>query len=131
YQMTSTVTTELLPDKDFIHIFKTLFPSGSITGLPKAETMTIIAELEQEPRNVYSGTIGYITPKWNGMFNIPIRTVTIDHRNGKDVYRAGSGNTSDSNNSEEYGEVLAKAKALQKKRPGFKLLETFGLFNVQ
>ncbi len=131
YQMTSTVTAELLPDKDFIHIFKTLFPSGSITGLPKAETMTIIAELEQEPRNVYSGTIGYITPKGNAMFNIPIRTVTIDHRNGKAVYGAGSGITSDSNKSEEYGEVLAKAKVLQTKQPEFKLLETIGLFNGQ
>ncbi len=129
YQMTSTVTAELLPHKNVVDIFKTLFPSGSITGLPKAETMEIIAQLEQEPRDVYSGAIGYITPEWDAIFNVPIRTVTIDHRDEKAIYGAGSGITLNSAKSEEYNEVLAKAKVLETKRPHFELLETIGLFH--
>ena len=39
-----------------------MFPSASITGAPKARTMEIIAALEDRPRGIYTGTVGYVAP---------------------------------------------------------------------
>jgi len=63
HQMTSTVTARLLPETSLTDIFQALFPCGSVTGAPKRRTMEIISELEHEPRGVYCGAIGYVSPK--------------------------------------------------------------------
>lgn len=128
YQMTSTLTADLQPKTSMTNIFKALFPCGSITGLPKEKTMQIIADLESAPREVYCGAIGFITPEKEAAFNVPIRTVTIDNRNGAAKYGVGGGITLGSTKEGEYEEVLAKANLLHTKRPVFNLLETLGLF---
>src|SRR5699024_6891702 len=46
YQMTSTITAQIQDHIDLIDIFKALFPCGSITGIPKKDTMDIITEIE-------------------------------------------------------------------------------------
>ena len=46
-QMTSTVSGTLREDIRYYDIFKSLFPSGSVTGAPKVQTMEIIQELER------------------------------------------------------------------------------------
>ncbi|WP_042142128.1 aminodeoxychorismate synthase component I [Paucisalibacillus sp. EB02] len=126
YQMTSTVTSEIDEDKGILDIFKALFPCGSITGAPKISTMDIIHELETTPRQVYCGAIGFITPNKEAIFNVPIRTVIIDS-NGNATYGVGGGITWDSNEAEEYEEVLTKAKILSKSRQDIQLIETIGL----
>ena len=60
WQMTSTVTAESAAT--ITEIITALFPCASITGAPKANTMKIISELESTPRNIYTGSIGYIGP---------------------------------------------------------------------
>lgn len=129
FQMTSTMTGEILPDKNLIDLFKVLFPSGSITGIPKKESMELISTLEQEPREVYCGTIGYITPDNEAVFNVPIRTVLINHKEAKATYHAGGGITKNSKSTEEYEEVWSKAKILQEERTAFQLLESIFLNN--
>ena len=129
YQMTSTVKAEIPPEKNIIDIFKALFPSGSITGLPKIKTMEIISEIETSPREVYCGAIGFITPENEAVFNVPIRTVLIDKQNGHAQYGVGGAITHESTKEEEYAEVLIKAELLVKERSDFKLLETLGLKN--
>lgn len=52
-QMTSTVSGELPEHLPWIDIFRSLFPSGSITGAPKLSSMGIIREMEDSPRGVY------------------------------------------------------------------------------
>ncbi|MFD2046429.1 aminodeoxychorismate synthase component I [Ornithinibacillus salinisoli] len=127
YQMTSTVTAEVEPETTVTDIFKALFPCGSITGAPKVSTMKIIHELETSPREVYCGTIGFITPEKEAIFNVPIRTVLIDNTFGHAQYGVGGGITWDSTSKEEYDEVLTKAKILTNSPADFQLLETFGL----
>ena len=61
WQMTSTVNART--DASITQIFTALFPCASITGAPKVNTMRIIAELENTPRKIYTGTIGYIAPE--------------------------------------------------------------------
>lgn len=126
YQLTSTVTAEIPPNKSILDIFKALFPCGSITGSPKVNTMEIIKELETSPREVYCGTIGYITPNQEAIFNIPIRTVLIDNKTGNATYGVGGGITQASLNGEEYEEVLTKAKILDVNQD-FQLLESLAL----
>src|SRR5699024_7512914 len=79
--------------------------------------------------NVYCGTIGYITPNKEAIFNVPIRTVLINNQTGSAVYGVGGGITSDSTADEEYEEVLTKTKLLKEKQISFELLETFGLLD--
>lgn len=79
HQMTSTVTGEVAETITVKEVFKALFPCGSITGAPKVKTMEYISELEETPREVYCGAIGYITPQKDMIFNVPIRTVMVEN----------------------------------------------------
>src|SRR5699024_6242764 len=124
YQMTSTVSAKLADDLELIDVFRALFPCGSITGFPKDKTMRIIAELEKEPREVYCGAIGFISPDNQATFNVPIRTVLLNNQTKQATYGVGGGITSDSDPDEEYREVLAKAEILTKQIGQFQLLET-------
>ncbi|ULT59789.1 aminodeoxychorismate synthase component I [Neobacillus drentensis] len=131
YQMTSTITATVSEKTEFVDIFKALFPCASITGAPKVSTMKIIADLEPEPREVYCGAIGYLSPNKEAVFNVPIRTVLIDQQSGRATYGVGGGITWDSTSEGEYEEVLAKASLLEEDRPEFDLLESLLLDNGQ
>ncbi|WP_179228682.1 chorismate-binding protein [Leptolyngbya ohadii] len=60
WQMTSTVQGKT--SASIAQIFQAMFPPASITGAPKARTMEIITELETTPRQLYTGTIGWMSP---------------------------------------------------------------------
>ena len=66
WQLTSTVSAELAPGVSLLDAFRALFPSGSVTGTPKVRTMEIIAELEDSPRGVYCGAVGFLGPVGSG-----------------------------------------------------------------
>ena len=89
FQMTSTVAADIDRDVSLYNLFKSIFPSGSVTGAPKIRAMEIIHELEGEHRNIYTGAIGYIKPNKDLFLNIPIRTALINRSDGKgrDGYR--------------------------------------------
>lgn len=127
WQLTSTITAELRAGVGLPEIFRALFPSGSVTGAPKVSTMRLIAELEDSPRGVYCGTVGYLAPPSAGepgaRFNVAIRTLVLDAETGLAEYGVGGGITFDSSVSAEYEEALAKARVLGP-RPSFALLET-------
>lgn len=126
HQMTSTITAELEKNSVF-DWFRALFPCGSITGAPKVETMKYIAELEDTPRDVYCGAIGFITPERKATFNVPIRTVII--KDGQATYGAGGGITWESTSTAEYQELNQKAAVLYQKQKDFSLLESIKLEN--
>lgn len=129
FQMTSTVKARLKEGITRADLFKSLFPSSSITGFPKMETMELINKYEDEPRFIYCGTLGYFSPEGQAIFNVPIRTVSIDHETKRATYGVGGAIMEDSTAEEEYDEILAKAKVLTKKSPSFDLLETIGLID--
>jgi para-aminobenzoate synthetase / 4-amino-4-deoxychorismate lyase len=131
WQLTSTVGADLRPGTALGDVFRALFPCGSVTGAPKVRTMELIAELEDAPRGTYCGTVGYLAPPATAgpraRFNVAIRTVVCDADTGAAVYGVGGGITWDSSADAEYDEVLAKARVLTARRPGFRLLESLSV----
>ncbi len=128
WQLTSTIAADLRPGTSLVEAFRALFPSGSVTGAPKVATMRVIDELEDSPRGVYCGAIGYLAPPGSGEptanFNVAIRTVVVDTASALAEYGVGGGVTFDSSASGEYAEILAKARVLTAVRPPFELFET-------
>lgn len=127
HQLTSTIEAEIREDSTLFEWFQALFPCGSITGAPKISTMQYISKLELSPREAYCGTIGYVTPERDAVFNVPIRTVIIDRDKNSASYGAGGGITWDSTPEGEYEELITKAKLLKERRPDFQLLESLKL----
>jgi len=127
WQMVSTVAAEL-PGTGLADLFGALFPCGSITGAPKISAMQKIAELEQTPRGLYTGTLGWLAPGGDCRFNVAIRTVELAAgQRGK--LGVGSGIVADADPAREYAECLLKASFLTSFDPGFELFETLRLEN--
>lgn len=129
HQMTSTVRATLQDGLGLTDWMKALFPCGSITGAPKMKTMEYIDQLEDTPREVYCGAIGFVTPEKQAIFNVPIRTVVIDRSNQEATYGVGGGITWDSTANNEYQEMATKAKLLTSKQKPFSLLESLLLID--
>ena len=122
WQMTSSV--EAGTSASFAEIMQALFPCASITGAPKYRTMDIIRRLEQAPRGIYTGCIGFLGPDRQAQFSVAIRTALVDRERGTASYGVGAGITWDSRPESEYRECLAKAQILSRPMPDFALLET-------
>jgi len=126
-QMTSTIIGQLRPGLNTFDIIKNIFPSGSVTGAPKIQSMKIISAMEKVPRGVYTGAIGYFGPKGKSVFNVAIRTIELREA-GDGKYRGqmgvGGGIVHESNASKEYDECQLKTEFLKKSIPDFALIET-------
>jgi len=122
FQMTSTVEGRTYAS--VTDIFGALFPCGSITGAPKVSTMKIISELENGPRRIYTGSIGFMAPHRKARFNVAIRTVLVDREARSAEYGVGGGVVWDSTSTGEYDEALLKARVLTEPAPEFSLFET-------
>jgi para-aminobenzoate synthetase / 4-amino-4-deoxychorismate lyase len=130
WQLTSTVEATVSPETTLVEVLRALFPCGSVTGAPKISTMRIIAELEGEPRGLYTGAIGLVRPGGDYTFSVAIRTLLADASEGHGLIGVGAGLTIDSDATLEYDESLLKARFLTAAatRPGtFELLETLRL----
>lgn len=108
HQMTSCIQSDVERELSFSTIMKHVFPCGSITGAPKRRTMEIIRDLEFEPRHIYTGAIGYITPENNMCFNVPIRTLLC--RGSEGELGVGGGIVHDSTEQAEFEEMQLKAR---------------------
>lgn len=122
HQLTSTVEAE--SEASLADLFAALFPCASVTGAPKVRTMELISELENRPRGVYTGAIGFAGADGSTTFSVAIRTVWIDRLAGRAVYGTGGGVVWDSSAEEEFRECRTKALVLLEPRPEFSLLET-------
>jgi para-aminobenzoate synthetase / 4-amino-4-deoxychorismate lyase len=115
WQLTSEVTAEPLPETGLVAILRAMFPCGSVTGAPKAETMHIIQEVEARRRGIYCGAIGWVAPPSETVrarFNVAIRTAHIDLSRGTCEYGVGSGITWSSEAAAELAELRAKCQIL-------------------
>lgn len=112
HQMISTVTSQIEENTHPIDVIKSTFPMGSMTGAPKISAMKIIENLEETKRGLYSGAVGYITPRGDFDFNVVIRSILYNHTQKYISFSVGSAITSKSDPLKEYEECLVKAKAM-------------------
>ncbi|MEO0346484.1 MAG: aminodeoxychorismate synthase component I [Pseudomonadota bacterium] len=91
-------------------IIRAVFPGGTITGCPKVRCMALIAELEQQPRGAYTGSLGYLNRDGSMDLNILIRTLSL--AGGELSLGAGAGIVADSDPEHELDETRAKARGL-------------------
>lgn len=110
FHLVSNVEGDLEEGKNVMDLMEAAFPGGSITGAPKLRAMEIIDELEHGRRNLYTGSIGYLTLDGDCDFNIVIRTAL--YQEGVYHLGAGGGITCESELEFEYEETLQKAKAI-------------------
>lgn len=110
HQLVSTVEGQLLDGKSAVDALAAAFPGGSMTGAPKLRAMEIISQLEQGPRGVYSGAVGFIGFNGAAEFGMVIRTIVFDANLA--YIGVGGGITSDSDPAAELEETKLKAKAL-------------------
>ena len=123
WQMTSSVESETTAS--ITDIFQALYPCASVTGAPKIASMDIISRIEELPREIYTGAIGFIAPNRKAEFSVPIRTVVSDKNKNYAVYGTGGGIVWDSVWESEWEECLTKSKVLSvKDNSDFELFET-------
>lgn len=111
--MESTVMGSLRPTIKIRDVFSALFPGGSVTGAPKKRALEIIGAVENRPRGLYCGALGWIDARGDIELNLPIRTATM-HHDGRIFLHAGGGIVADSTEDGEWAELHNKLAFLQK-----------------
>ena len=106
----SNINGELDKSNNSTDVLFSGFPAGTVTGAPKIRAIEIIEELEKSRRNIYAGSVGYIS--FNGDIDtcIALRTALI-----KDEHifiQSGAGIVADSKPINEFKETENKAMAL-------------------
>lgn len=110
----SLLLTSLNLSEDSVYLYdliKGLFPGGSITGAPKKRVMKIIKALETRPRGFYCGST-ILAYQGNVCASINIRSGELDWVSGKLTVGAGGGITLDSEEDDEYEEMLKKLSSI-------------------
>jgi anthranilate synthase component 1 len=110
HHIVSNVRGELLPGASPIDAIRAVFPGGTITGCPKVRCMEIIAELEQEGRGFYTGSMGYLGRDGSMDLNILIRSMLVQGRDF--TFRTGGGIVADSVAEREVLETRDKARGM-------------------
>jgi para-aminobenzoate synthetase len=115
HQLVSVVTGSLAGGMGPVDVLRACFPGGSMTGAPKVRTMEILDDLEQGPRGVYSGAIGWLG--LNGAMDtaIVIRSIVLQTSGphaGRATFGVGGAITALSDPAAEYAETLLKARGV-------------------
>lgn len=106
----STVSGQILPDRDALDAVDAILPAGTLSGAPKFRACQIIQELEGTRRGIYGGAIGYLD--FSGNLDVCIAIRCAYAKNGKAYVCAGAGIVADSAPEAEYQECLNKARAV-------------------
>lgn len=106
--LVTTVTGQLRPGLDPLHLLAAAFPGGSITGAPKIRAMELIETLEPVRRGPYTGALAWIGPDGAMGSSILIRTFVADGE--RLTLHVGGGITWRSDPEDEWEETVAKAR---------------------
>jgi para-aminobenzoate synthetase component 1 len=82
-----------------------LLPAGSVSGAPKAKTLSIIRSAEGEPRGYYTGVLGLFDGK---SFDSGVMIRFLEREGEILYYRSGGGITAQSTAQQEYQEAIDK-----------------------
>lgn len=110
HQLVSTVRSQLRDTATPVECIRAAFPPGSMTGAPKHRTMSIIDELEQGPRGVYSGAVGFFSLDASVDLSVLIRSAVIVK--GQIAYGVGGAIVALSHPVDEHRETVVKANPI-------------------
>jgi para-aminobenzoate synthetase/4-amino-4-deoxychorismate lyase len=110
WHLVSRVQGRLRPGVGNAELLRATFPPGSVTGAPKVQALTVIAELERAGREVYTGAIGFASPIAGLELSVAIRTLELRDRHL--WLGAGGGIVADSDPRRELEEALVKARPI-------------------
>ncbi|MEU3404181.1 aminodeoxychorismate synthase component I [Streptomyces sp. NPDC006670] len=110
HQLVSTIRGRLRPGTSTAACVRAAFPGGSMTGAPKKRTMEIIDRLEEGPRGVYAGALGWFSLSGAADLSIVIRTIVL--AGGRAEFGVGGAIVSLSDQEEEFTETVVKARAM-------------------
>ena len=91
-------------------IILSMMPGGSVIGCPKIRTLELLNKQENDDRNIFTGSFGYIKFNNDMRFNIIIRSI-LSYKNYSEI-SAASGVVLDSAPKKEFYENYIKAKSL-------------------
>jgi para-aminobenzoate synthetase component 1 len=112
YQLVSTINAPLPSNLNWIELFKSVFPPGSMTGAPKKSAMLLIDRYEGFFRGCFSGITGFAMPERKFDFSVVIRSIIINTSLKKWMVPAGSAITLLANSNDEYRECMLKLKPM-------------------
>jgi menaquinone-specific isochorismate synthase len=104
------IKAELKTEKDIEEIVKRLHPTPAICGSPRETALKLISEIEEYPRGLFSGIIGWYNFEIQGEFAVAIRSALL--KNKKIYAFAGCGIVEGSNPKEEFEETKLKLKPI-------------------
>lgn len=110
HQLVTTIRSRLRKDVSPVAAVRNAFPGGSMTGAPKRRTMEILDGLEEGPRGVYSGALGFFSLNGAVDLSIVIRTIVATSE-GVEI-GVGGAVVAQSDPDEELVETAIKAMAM-------------------
>ena len=111
WHLVSEVRGTLAAGVDDADLLRAAFPPGSVTGAPKIRAVSVIEALEDAPRGLFTGALGYASPLAGLELSVAIRTLEVAP-GGATRLGVGGGVTVDSTPVEEWAECLTKAAPL-------------------
>lgn len=112
HQMTSTISAVLADGLGPMDALTAAFPMASMTGAPKRSAMMFIDDVEDMPRGLYSGALGFFTPDGVADLSVVIRTVIHDASTGSTSLCAGSALTANCHPALEWEECMLKFRSV-------------------
>ncbi|NEO98553.1 MAG: salicylate synthase [Symploca sp. SIO2E9] len=108
--LSSRVGGVLKPGNTSWDALKVLFPGITVSGIDKQQALEWIERLEDEPRGIYAGGIGWIDSRGTADIAISLRSV---YQYGKNIYlNAGAGIIAESIPQKEYIESVNKMNTM-------------------
>ncbi|MEA5628296.1 salicylate synthase [Nostoc sp. UHCC 0251] len=108
--LSSRVGGKLLPRYSLWDALKVLFPGITVSGIDKEQALAWIDRLEDEPRGIYAGGIGWVDS--NGAADIAIAIRSVYQYGNRIHLNAGAGIVAESVPQKEYIESVNKMNTM-------------------
>lgn len=108
----TTISAKLSPTSEFdsLDLLARIHPTPAIEGVPHAQSRAVIQELEDGPRGLFGGAVGWINASGDGEWVLGIRGALVSENEA--VVRAGAGIVTGSTPEGEAEETRVKLSSI-------------------